>query len=336
MGKNFPISYSMSKNPATEKEICAKHSCSAAAQYAILVTVYRYYTDRGESMSRQMELQPMETTLGQLTGASLRDAGRLFLPYGVDAFGGRRRALGLDGLKLSFELARMAYTLDVEPWMRAGWTDFSIQVDNQLITDMTSREDQSIAERKLSMLGSLKLTRARRALKESNPLARVTGALRQLEESDTLKAVVMIHPAQDGRYVVAIGFMGTGARLYDWFSNFRVSTEDGFHKGFYQLTQTFLKNEGNIQFPDTAKALGLKALTLSDILTEMQEEDSRFSLWMAGHSQGAAVMQVYCDRLLRNKQIPSARVIGCGFASPHRSSGRYGAGCPCISSVPCA
>ena len=253
---------------------------------------------------------------GELTGAPLDAAGRLFAPCAADMFGLRRRPLTRDGMRLSLELARMAYTLDIEPWMRAGWTDFSIQVDNQLTTDMTAKEDESFADRRLSMIGSLRLTRARRALKENNPLARVTGALRQRGESDTIKAVVMARPGAHGRYTLAIGFMGTGARFYDWFSNFRVSTADGFHKGFYQLTQAFVKNETHILFPDTAAALGLERLTLSDILREMRSRDSRFSLWMAGHSQGAAVMQVYCDHLLRGGGVLPEHVVGCGFASP--------------------
>ena len=62
----------------------------------------------------------------------------LFAPFAPDIFGMRRRALTEDGLKLSLELARMAYTLDVEPWMRAGWTDVSVQVDNQLTTGRQS------------------------------------------------------------------------------------------------------------------------------------------------------------------------------------------------------
>jgi hypothetical protein len=257
-----------------------------------------------------------ETINGELTGVALNVPDSLFAPPEHDAFGLNRRPLGLAGMRLSLELARMAYTLDIEPWMRAGWTDFSIQVDNQLTTDMTAKEDKSLADRRLSIIGSLRLTRARRALREHNPLAQVTGAFRQRGESDTIKAVVMMRPAEGGRYVLAIGFMGTGARFYDWFSNLRLGTEDGFHKGFYQLMQAFLKNEEHILFPDTAEALGLKKLTLSDILADMQTGDSRFSLWMAGHSQGAAVMQVYCDYLLRKKKIPRARLIGCGFASP--------------------
>ena len=134
--------------------------------------------------------------------------------------------------------------------------------------------------------------------------------------SDTIKAVVMIKPAADGRFVLAIGFMGTGKRFYDWFSNFRMGMEGGFHKGFYQLTQSFIKNEEHIVFPDTAEALGLAKLTLKDVLAEMRGEDSRFSLWMAGHSQGAAVMQVYCDHLLNEHAVHPALLFGCGFASP--------------------
>ena len=48
----------------------------------------------------------------------------------------------------------------------------------------------------------------------------------------------------------------------------------------------------------------------------MRVEDSRFSLWMAGHSQGAAVMQVYCDYLLKAHALPTDSIFGCGFASP--------------------
>ncbi len=253
---------------------------------------------------------------GVLTGAALGATDCLFAPYASDAFGISRRPLTPEGLKLSFELARMAYTLDIEPWMRAGWADFSVQVDNQLTTGIKARENDSFAERVRAVIGSLRLTRARMAVREHNPLMQVTGALRQRAESDTIKAVVMARPAAEGRFVVAVGFMGTGTRFYDWFSNFRLDTADGFHKGFSQLTQAFIKNEKEILFPDTAEALGLSKLTLSDILREMQTENSRFSLWMAGHSQGAAVMQVYCDYLLRRMGIPQRNVFGCGFASP--------------------
>lgn len=278
-------------------------------------------------MSRQTEIQQTEIPCGKLTGAALNDTACLFLPYTADPFGIARRPLNLNGMKMAFELARMTYTLDVEPWMHAGWTDISIQVDNQLITGLKQREEDNLANRVQALTTNLKLTRAKLALLEFNPLSRVTGALRQRSESDTLKAVVMIHPAADGRYVVAVGFMGTGARFYDWFSNLRLSTEEGFHKGFHQLTQAFVKHETAIQFPDTAEELALKRLTLHDILQEMQTEESRFSLWMAGHSQGGAVMQVYCNYLLHETGVRPEHIIGCGFASPTVAVNGAAAGC---------
>jgi hypothetical protein len=267
-------------------------------------------------MSQPKDNHPEKCPCGEITGVPLGDTDCLFAPAGADPFGNLRRPLTQDGMRLSLELARMAYTLELEQWMRAGWTDVSVQVDNQLTTGFRAREDDGIGDRIQAALGSLRLTRARMAIREHNPLSQVTGALRQREESDTIKAVVMARPAGDGRFVLAVGFMGTGARFYDWFSNFRVGTEGGFHKGFYQLTQAFVKNEAQIHFPDTAEALGLEKLTLLDIFSEMRTENSRFSLWMAGHSQGAAVMQVYCDYLLRLKRIPRERIFGCGFASP--------------------
>ncbi len=265
---------------------------------------------------RKPTVEDPETPRGKLTGADLQDTDCLFLPPEIDPLGIPRRPLTLAGLRLSFELARMAYTLDVEPWMRAGWTDFSIQIDNQLTTGLKAREEDGLADRVQGLIGSLKVTRARLQMVEPNPLSQLTGALRQRGVSDTIKAVVMVRKAAAERYVVAVGFMGTGMRFYDWFSNFRLGTEDGFHKGFAQLTQAFVKNENLIQFPDTAEALGLEKLTLADILTEMQAGSGRFSLWMAGHSQGAAVMQAYCSRLLHGMGIAGERIFGCGFASP--------------------
>jgi len=267
-------------------------------------------------MSQHTETLQTVNPRGALTGVALDELACLFLPPQRDTFGFARSPLTLDGLKLSFELARMAYTLDVEPWMRAGWTDFSIQVDNQLTTGLKAREEDSFSDRVSALVGNLRVKRSRMAMKEYNPLAKVTGALRQRKESDTIKAVIMARPAGGGKVMIAVGFMGTGARFYDWFSNLRLGTADGFHKGFYQLTQAFIKSEAQILFPDTAEALGLNRLTLQDILQEMQSEDSRFILWMAGHSQGAAVMQVYCDRLIRELHIPQRRIVGCGFASP--------------------
>ncbi|MDD3212847.1 MAG: hypothetical protein PHY64_04200, partial [Eubacteriales bacterium] len=178
-----------------------------------------------------------EPERGRLTGVPLNDVRRLRLPPVAGPFGRVRPPLDETALKLSLELAYMTYTLDLDPWMRAGWTDISIQVDNRLESGVTIGESESAgSERIRGLINNWKLARARLAMKEYNPLSQVAGALRQRERSDTIKAVTMLHPAGNGRYVVAIGFMGTGSRFYDWFSNFRFTTEEGFHKGFHQLT----------------------------------------------------------------------------------------------------
>ena len=154
-------------------------------------------------------------------------------------------------------------------------------------------------------------------MKRANPISQLRGALRQREGSDTCKAVVMLHPLPGGvgRYVVAVGFMGTGKRIYDWFSNFRLNREEGMHAGFLQLTKEFEKNAEEISFPETARELNLEKLTFSDILAECRRPGSRFRLWMAGHSQGGAIMQLFAYREVKRGFLRQ-NMIGYGFASP--------------------
>ncbi len=254
---------------------------------------------------------------GLLTNVPLSDVRRLCLPPAPGLFGVSRPPLNDTALRLSLELAHMTYTLDLAPWMRAGWTDISVQVDNLLTSGVTVGEsERAKSERIKTLMSRWKLARARMALKEHNPITQARGAFRQRGKSDTIKAVTMLHPVGNGRYVVAIGFMGTGSRFYDWFSNFRFSVQDGFHKGFRQLTEAFESGAGRIRYPNTAAELGLPSLTLLDIMNEMTTPQSRFSLWMAGHSQGAAIMQIFCHRLLTDWGVLARHVTGYGFASP--------------------
>lgn len=270
-------------------------------------------------------LATAEAIRGSLTGVSLANVRRLRLPPTVDPFGYIRPPLDQTVLELSLELAYMTYTLDLDPWMHAGWTDISIQVDNHLQSGMTIGESESVGSEHIrSLMNAWKVARARMALKEHNPVAQIMSAFRQRERSDTIKAVTMIHPAANGHYVVAIGFMGTGSRFYDWFSNFRFTSEDGFHKGFRQLTEYFEQSADRILFPATAAALGLQKLTLRNVLAEMRAPDSRFSLWMAGHSQGGAVMQIFCHRLLTDWGVLPRHMVGYGFASPTTTVGFTG------------
>lgn len=267
---------------------------------------------------------------GPVTGIDLGDLDALRQPFCQDPFFRLRPPLRQEALLLSLELAAMAYRLEVNDWMDAGWRDFSIQIDNQLQTGQDRRplsyrlSPLSIDRRKARHEKAARpQARAKSTLWERNPIQQVLGALRQRERSDTIKAVTLLRRQRDGRNIVAIGFMGTGSRFYDWFSNFRFTPEEGFHRGFAQLTDVFERSAERIVFPDTAAEMGLETLTLADILEEMRSLNSRFFLWMAGHSQGAAVMQVFCHRLMEDWRVLPQNMLGYGFASPTVATGQF-------------
>lgn len=246
------------------------------------------------------------------TGCSLSDITPLCMPW-QEVNGRRMPQFSHRAAMLSYELAASAYDLQLDPWRDAGWRDFSYQVDNTLITgpnvNPTSGGGLS------TMISDYFQRLAQSRLKRLNPISQLRGALRQREKADTCKAIVMLRPLYGGRYLVAIGFMGTGKRIYDWFSNFRLEKEEGVHAGFLQLTKEFEKNCDEICFPETAAELGLARLTLNDILEECRRPGSRFCVWLAGHSQGGAVMQLFALREIRRGFLRQ-NMLGYGFASP--------------------
>lgn len=257
--------------------------------------------------------------LGPITALPLGNTESLVRPFARDPFYRLRPAFSREACGLSLELARMAYTLEVEPWMQAGWDDISIQIDNDLHTGLGTGGEKD-ALQAVKTTGKLYLAKA--ALQDRIDLRHLMAGLRQEDGSDTAKAVIMLHPLENGGYLTAIGFMGTGKRINDWLSNLRLSTEAGFHKGFYGLSSHFEQSLGRIRFPAAAARLGLEELTLKDILEEMRSPASRFRLWMAGHSQGSAVMQVFAHRLITAMGVLPQNMVGYGFASPTVATGR--------------
>lgn len=252
---------------------------------------------------------------GAETGRGLASVEALCPKMARDPFYRLRPEYSDEAARMSLELAAMTYTLDLDPWVEAGWYDISIQLDNVLQSGLVIGEAAS-GERMRAAISALRLRHAKTSLHSQNPIAQLMGALRQRERSDTIKAVVMAHRRGDGKYLIAIGFMGTGKRFYDWISNFRFTTEGGFHKGFIQLCEYFEHNEESIVFPETAAELGMERLTLGMVLRELKSRDSRFRLWMAGHSQGGAVMQVFTHRLIHELGARPQSIVGYGFASP--------------------
>ena len=258
-------------------------------------------------------MEQEEKKSSTLTGVDLSQTASLLLPWTHDPWGKLRPPLSEEALCMSAELASAAYGMAIEPWVDAGWRDVTIQVDGEL-TALPPNNPLSAEWRKYWV-------RAR--LKPVSALGQMLGALRLSSSNNTTgKAVVMLHPALDGRYVIAVGFMGTGSRFYDWFSNFRMTTQDGMHRGFLELARQFEANEEKIFFPETAEELGLEKLTLRDILQNMRSPNSRFVLWVCGHSQGAAMMQVYAHLKMSETGISARNLIGYGFASPTVMAGK--------------
>lgn len=254
---------------------------------------------------------------GEWTACDLSDVSPLFAGE-LPKFASGARNFSRETARLSLELSALAYSFEVEPWENAGWTDVSFQVDNRLMSGERLNAGGNLWK------GAVReamqhLARAR--VQRRNPVSQFFGMRRQQAgQADTCKAVIMLHQDGDGRYLVAVGFMGTGRRLYDWVSNLRVKAEDGFHEGFLQLTREFLENMDEIEFPSAAKELDLERLTLSGIIEEMKGENSRFRLWASGHSQGGAVLQIFFDFLLR-AGVRRENLTGIGFASPSVDSG---------------
>lgn len=220
-----------------------------------------------------------------------------------------QRVCTKDALCLALEMARLSYDTDIAPWLRAGWEDVSFQVDDLLLTGLHGRDEKA---QKVCLQAAAK---ALGRMEKLDPISQLRGFWRQKEELDTCKAVMMAHELADGRTLIAIAFTGTTKRLYDWLSNLRMEEEEGFHAGFLRLTKQFEENAGRIHFPITAQKTAMVRLSLQDILQMMRQGSDRFSLFVTGHSQGAALMQIYIHRLI-SSGVPLEHLRGIGFASP--------------------
>ncbi len=249
---------------------------------------------------------------GRFTECDLENITPLCMPW-QETDGLLQPAFSRDTALLSHELASTAYDMETAAWEKAGWRDFSYQVDNKLLSGPNvNREGGGMID---GVMSEYYQQLAKMRLNRQNPISQVMGALRQREGSDTCKAVVMLHPLLGGQYLVAIGFMGTGKRIYDWISNFRVSRTEHMHAGFLQLTRQFEASCDAILFPETARELGVDKLSLSDVLLECHRPGSRFRIWMAGHSQGGAIMQLFAYQAIQ-KGLLRQNMLGYSFASP--------------------
>lgn len=224
------------------------------------------------------------------------------------------RSPNREAARFALELSALSYDFEVGPWLEAGWTDVSIQADDRLMGGVAA---PALAERPIyqRMLNEWVPRAARRHISSAGTIRQIRGLVWKSTPMRTGKAITMIRPIGSRRFAVIIGFMGTGKRRMDWEANFRFNHPEGFHAGFLANTLQFEENSEKITFDQTAALLGLKSLTLKDILEEAKQRDSRFTIFAAGHSQGAAILQVWLYRQMQEGLLPG-NILGYGFASP--------------------
>ncbi|MBQ9264406.1 MAG: hypothetical protein IJ189_09410 [Clostridia bacterium] len=250
---------------------------------------------------------------GPYTGCDLNNLTSLCMPWREENHL-LRPLFSPDAAALSLELASTAYDMQTGPWRENGWFDFSYLIDTTVLTGPAVNGETPEGTFSQPLFDAYQ-RQAAELVKKQSPISLLRGTLRQREASDTCKCLTMLHRMPGGRYVLAIGFMGTGKRLYDWISNFRMGREEGAHQGFLQLTQEFESRCGEIEFPQAAREMGVDKLTLTDIFAQCRLPGSRFRVWMAGHSQGGAIMQLAAFREIR-RGLLRQNLIGYGFASP--------------------
>lgn len=225
----------------------------------------------------------------------------------------KKGQLSRDGARFGLELSQSAYAFNTGPWLAAGFTDISIQVNQRLFSGVKSSQAQRDWQQ-----GAINLVLPRLAhrLKDlSSPMDEIRLARGRQVDTQTGKSITMMAPLGKGRYLIAIGFMGTGRRPQDWACNFHFGKDGEVHAGFLEVCQQFEQKADRIEFPTLAAELGKSSFSLQDVLEECKQEDSRFLVVMAGHSQGGAVLQTFMLRRLQ-EGVKAQHLLGYGFASP--------------------
>ena len=242
---------------------------------------------------------------GRHTGADLGD-----LRWWDDAV---REGPGPHGARIALELAQFSYDMQAGPWLEAGWTDISFQVDNHLLTGVRGAEEDR--DWRQQILNAVMPRLARGLMVVSNPFTEARSALRHEFSHGTGKAVTMILPAGDGSFTVAVGFMGTGRRPQDWAGNMRFAHTDGLHGGFEAIAEQFEQNADSIRFPAAARALGRERL-FSEVL-RMPTAGQPLPHPAGRHSR-AAVMQAW---ILRRRRACLPGSASAGLRSPMAAAG---------------
>ncbi|HML48309.1 MAG TPA: hypothetical protein PKE04_16320 [Clostridia bacterium] len=214
--------------------------------------------------------------------------------------------------RMGAEFSAASYGLSIGPFLRAGWTDVNFLLDNRAFS-----LGEALGERKWQhhLEREWKLLRAQQWLRLPQPVGDVIRVRQQPQRPEAGKTVLMARTLDQKRAIIAITFIGTTQRLYDWFSNFKLHVEEGMHQGFLSLARHFLTYADRFSFPETAMNLGMERLTLADAFAEAARPDSRILLFLTGHSQGGAVVQTAVHRM-RAMGVLDSNLLAYTYAAP--------------------
>ena len=200
----------------------------------------------------------------------------------------------------SLAMSKASYNMRIKPFILDGWLDYTLIHEGEI---KATEEDWNL---------------------EPSAAKKFLSSIKQIIATQSAKAVVMGRPTSNGHAVVNITFTGT-KHAPDWLNNFKVSVSHKLHKGFYELALQFDEVIRDVRLDRLAASLGLQELTLMQVFAEASKPDSRFKLWITGHSQGAALTQVYIAEFLMARGVRSEHIFAYSFASPFVATTAY---CP--------
>ncbi|MDO5021930.1 MAG: hypothetical protein Q4E07_01155 [Eubacteriales bacterium] len=218
------------------------------------------------------------------------------------------------GMELGLELSKLSYSLDMSDWIEDGWFDISIKIRNKIYGGIASFEEKN---RLRSAFYNTLVPKIAKASSDNIITAgkQLSTLIDDPYSTERGRSVVLVKRLSSKKYVIAIGFAGTGKNFLSWLSNFGFEHDDGLHAGFNRIAEEFIADAESINFSTVAKELGLKKISLKDIFISIKSPDSPFKVFLAGHSQGAAVLQIMALKLTLEGAYHK-NITAYGFAPP--------------------
>jgi hypothetical protein len=224
------------------------------------------------------------------------------------------------GIRFALELSALSYNLNIRPWVDAGWSDITIKIRDRLFHSIDTSDSDSLIQSLYNSIAPYfgKKTKHKKIKKRKKIKKQIVTPYK----AEYGRAIIMSKEIADCKFAIAITFAGTGRNLTSWLSNFDFAHEDGIHAGFKKLTDTFFAQVNNIEFPSIAEKLGFESLALRDILLSVKNDNSPFLVFVSGHSQGAALLQLFIYNLLM-QEVKRKNILGYGFAAPTTVSNNF-------------